>query len=189
MVWKVFYRFLTTKIDAEIIQAVPQLKVISNYAVGYDNIDVETATQKGIPVGNTPGVLTETSADCAFALLMSAARRIVESHQYVHEGRWKTWSPTNLLGFDIHGATLGIIGLGRIGQAVARRARGFNMRILYHGGSDEQAAQELGAEKCTLDELLQQSDFVSLHTPLNDENISPHGQERTFLNEINRHID
>lgn len=160
---------LTTAVDAEVIAAAPHLRVISNMAVGYDNIDVPAATARGIPVGNTPGVLTETTADLAFALLMASARRLPEAERYVHAGRWLTWGPTTLLGQDIYGATLGIIGLGRIGQAVARRARGFNMRILYHGGSDTAAAQELGAEECPLDELLRESNFVSLHTPLTPE--------------------
>lgn len=158
---------LTDKIDARLITTAPNLKVISQMAVGYDNVDVFTATNLGIPVGNTPGVLTETSADFAFALLMATARRLSSAEKYVKDGKWETWHPMLLAGQDIYGATLGIIGLGRIGQAVARRARGFDMRILYFGGSDEQAAQELGAEKVELDSLLQESDFVSLHVPLN----------------------
>lgn len=159
---------LTDRIDADVMDAAPNLKVIANFAVGYDNVAVPEATERKIPVGNTPGVLTETSADCAFALLMAAARRFPEAQRYVRAGNWKTWSPTLLLGHDIHGATLGIIGLGRIGQAVARRASGFGMRILYHGGSDEQAAQALNAEKVSLDDLLAESDFVSIHTPLTE---------------------
>ena len=159
---------LTDKIDANLIDNAPNLKVISNMAVGYDNIDVSSATKRGIPVGNTPGVLTETSADFAFALLMAVARRIPEAQEYVKNGQWQTWHPTILSGQDIYGATLGIIGLGRIGQSVARRAKGFDMKIIYHGGSDEAVAKELGAQKVELDDLLQQSDFVSLHLPLND---------------------
>jgi glyoxylate reductase len=158
---------VTDTIDAEVMDAAPELKVISNFAVGYDNIDIAAATERGIPVGNTPGVLTETSADLAFALLLAAARRLSESERYVRAGRWKTWGPTLFQGLDVHGATLGIIGLGRIGQAVARRARGFRMRLLYQGGSDDQAAAELGAERRSLDDLLRESDFVSLHPPLN----------------------
>ncbi len=160
---------LTDKIDEALVDNAPNLKVISNMAVGYDNVDVQVATQRGIPVGNTPGVLTETSADFAFALLMSVARRIPEAQQYVRDGEWKTWHPTVLSGQDIYGATLGIVGLGRIGQAVARRAKGFGMNILYHGGSNTQVAEELGAKPVELDELLQQSDYVSLHVPLKDE--------------------
>lgn len=157
---------LTDKIDANLMDNAPNLKVISNMAVGYDNIDVTSATKRGIPVGNTPGVLTETTADFAFALLMSVARRIPEAQQYVKDGHWQTWHPTILSGQDIYGATLGIIGLGRIGEAVARRANGFGMRILYHDDRIQAVATELGAEKIELDELLQQSDFVSLHVPL-----------------------
>lgn len=160
---------LTDTVDANLLDHAPNLKVIANMAVGYDNIDVDAATSRNIPVGNTPGVLTETSADFAFALLMSVARRIPEAQQYVQDGNWKTWHPTTLAGQDIYGATLGIIGLGRIGQAVARRAQGFGMKLRYHGGSDKAAAQELGAEEVDLDTLLQQSDFVSLHVPLNAE--------------------
>ncbi|RMF40419.1 MAG: D-glycerate dehydrogenase, partial [Anaerolineae bacterium] len=123
---------LTDRMDAEAMDAAgAQLRVISNYAVGYDNVDVPAATARGIPVGNTPGILTETTADFAFALLMAAARRVVEADAYVRAGRWQTWGPKLLLGVDIHGATLGLVGFGRIGQAVARRARGFGMRILY----------------------------------------------------------
>jgi len=136
---------LTEKLDAEALAAAPNLRVISNMAVGVDNVDIAAATARHIPVGHTPGVLTETSADLAFALLMAAARRLPEGERYVHTGQWKTWFPTQLLGQDIHGATLGIIGFGRIGQAVARRGKGFNMRLLYSGGRDDDAAQALGA--------------------------------------------
>lgn len=160
---------LTDKIDDNLMDNAPNLKVISNMAVGYDNVDVTAATSRNIPVGNTPGVLTETSADFAFALLMSVARRIPEAQQYVKEGHWQTWHPTTLSGQDIYGATLGIIGLGRIGQAVARRAQGFGMNIIYYGGSNEAAATELGAQKVEFEYLLENSDFVSLHMPLNDD--------------------
>ena len=160
---------LTERVDEELLQAAPKLRVIANMAVGYDNIDVAAATARGIPVGNTPGVLTETSADMAFALLLAAARHIVAGADYVRAGRWQTWEPQLLLGQDVHGATLGIVGLGRIGQAVARRARGFCMRLIYHGGSDKAAAAALGAERVPFAELLRESDFVSVHTPLNAE--------------------
>ena len=160
---------LTEGIDDEVMAAAPQLRVISNMAVGYDNVDVEAATARGLPVGNTPGVLTETTADLTFALLLAAARRLPEGERYIKEGKWVTWMPMLLLGPDVYGATLGIIGLGRIGQAVARRARGFDMRVLYHDKSNDEAAQVLGAEKRSLDDLLRESDFVSLHVPLNDE--------------------
>lgn len=160
---------LTEKIDAEALIAAPTLRVISNYAVGYDNIDVNAATQRNIPVGNTPGVLTETTADQTFALLLASARRLVEGVNYVRNGDWQTWNPIQLLGRDVHGATLGIVGLGRIGYAVAKRAQGFGIKILYHGGSNPEFAQKSGAEEVDFDTLLQQSDFISIHTPLNDE--------------------
>src|SRR3990170_2316854 len=123
---------LTDKLDAELMSRALNLRVISNCAVGFDNIDTAEATKRGIIVGNTPGVLTETTADFAFGLMMAAARRIVEGDQQVRAGKWKTWGPMIFLGQDVHGATLGIIGLGRIGSAVARRGNGFGMRILYH---------------------------------------------------------
>lgn len=160
---------LTERVDDELLDAAPNLKVVSNMAVGYDNIDVPAATRRRIPVGNTPGVLTESSADHAFALLMAAARRLPEGERYVRAGQWQTWSPSLLLGRDVFGATLGIVGLGRIGQAVARRARGFGMPILYSGGSDKNAAYALGAEHRELDDLLRESDFVSVHVPLRPE--------------------
>jgi len=159
---------LTDPVDAELMDAAgPQLKVISQMAVGYDNVDVTEATKRGIPVGNTPGVLTECTADFAFTLLTSAARRVVEAADYVRAGNWKTWGPMLLLGADLWSATIGIVGFGRIGQAVARRARGFNMSVLYHDvAANEPAARELGAEYVSLDDLLQRSDFITLHVPL-----------------------
>lgn len=163
---------LTDVIDAEVLDtAGPNLRVVSNYAVGYNNVDVAAATVRGIPVGNTPGVLTETTADMAFALLMAAARRLVEGADYVRAGRWHTWGPTLLLGHDIHGATLGIVGMGRIGQAMTRRARGFDMKVIYY---DPFCDPDKGpyvdvTVRCSLDKLLAESDFVSLHVPLNDE--------------------
>ncbi len=161
---------LTDPIDAEVIAAGSGLRVISQFAVGVDNIDLAAATARGIPVGHTPGVLTEATADMAFALLMAAARRIPEGIEKVRAGRWHTWEPLGLLGTDIWGATLGIIGLGRIGTAVARRARGFTMRLLYHDRAPRpDAAAEVGAEYVGLDQLLAQSDFVSLHCPLTAE--------------------
>jgi glyoxylate reductase len=161
---------LTDVINGEVLDKEPQLKVISNFAVGYDNVNVDDATARGVAVCNTPGVLTETTADHAFALLMAAARRIVESVEYVRDGKWVTWGPTLLLGRDIYNATLGIVGFGRIGREVARRGRGFNMRILaYDTYQDEAAAAEFGVEYRPLDELLRESDFVSLHTTLTPE--------------------
>lgn len=162
---------LSDRIDAAVIEAAPRLKVISTYAVGYDNIDIARATQRGIPVGNTPGVLTETTADLAFALLMSAARRIVDGDRYVREGRWRVaWGPMMLLGQDVCSSTLGIAGMGRIGAAVARRARGFNMRILYSSRRRcVDIEKELGVEYVLLQELLAKSDYISLHVPLTKE--------------------
>jgi lactate dehydrogenase-like 2-hydroxyacid dehydrogenase len=163
---------LTDPVDAEVMDAAgPDLKVISNYAVGYDNIDVTEATARGIPIGHTPGVLTETTADMAFALLMAAGRRIVEGADYVRAGQWRTWGPKLLLGHDIHSATLGIIGMGRIGEAVTRRAAGFGMRIVYYDPyCDPDKAPFLGvAVRCELDELLDEADFVSLHVPLTED--------------------
>lgn len=161
---------LTDRVDGELLDAAgPQLKVVSNHAVGYDNIDVPAATARGIPVGNTPGILTDATADFAFALLMAAARRLVEGERYVREGRWKTWGPSLLLGPDIHGATLGLIGFGRIGQAMAKRAQGFEMRVLYHDPSAPQSDLALRATGVDLETLLRESDFVSVHTPLTPE--------------------
>jgi len=154
---------LTDPVDADVIDAAPRLRVISQMAVGYDNIDLPAATRRRIPVGHTPGVLTDTTADFAFALLMAAARRISEAERFARAGRWKTWGPTLLMGQDVYGATLGIVGMGRIGQAVARRARGFEMRVLYADPSEPEAARELGAVRVDLDDLLAQADFVSLH--------------------------
>ena len=163
---------LTDRIDDELLDAAgPQLKVVSNFAVGFDNVDVPALTKRGIPAGNTPGVLTETTADLAFALLMAAARRIPESIDYVREGRWKTWGPMLLMGVDIHGATLGIVGFGRIGREMARRGRGFGMNVIYHDvhpATPEEEA-ELGARRVAMDELLRESDFISLHVNLTDE--------------------
>ena len=160
---------ITDKIDEDLLQAAPNLQVVSNMAVGYDNIDVAACTRHGVLVGNTPGVLTETTADLAFALLMATARRVVESAEYVKSGHWRTWGPLTLLGADIHHATLGIVGFGRIGREMARRGRGFDMRLLYCGNNrDEQAEHDFpGLTYVSKAELLRQSDFVSLHLPLN----------------------
>jgi glyoxylate reductase len=159
---------LTDKIDDELMDSNPRLKVVSNYAVGFDNIDVPAATARGIPVGNTPGVLTDTTADLAFTLLMASARRIQESIDYVRAGKWKTWGPKLLTGQDVHGATLGIVGFGRIGQGMAKRASGFGMRVLYYDvnrRADLEAS--LGVTYAEMDTLLRESDFVSIHTDLN----------------------
>ena len=162
---------LSDRIDATVMEGAPRLKVVSNYAVGFDNIDVKEATRHGIVVGNTPRVLTETTADFAFALLMSAARRVVEAANQTTQGKWRTWGPMILLGQDIHHATLGLVGLGRIGSEVARRARGFSMEVIYYDVTRHSEAEEteLGVEYVPdLKTLLVRSDFVSVHVPLTD---------------------
>ena len=169
---------LTDRIDVRLMDSAgPSLKVISQMAVGYDNIDVAAATARRLPVGHTPGVLTETTADFAWALLMAAARRVVEADAYTRQGRWKTWGPTVLMGPDVHGATLGIVGFGRIGQAMARRARGFEMRVLYHDPErDPDLEQAWGVEYADFETLLREADFVTLHAPLTE-------QTRHFIGE------
>lgn len=153
---------LTERIDAEVFERAKRLRVVANMAVGYNNIDVEEATRRGVPVGNTPGVLTEATADLTVALLLAAARRVVEGHNVAASGQWKTWDPIGHLGQELYGRTAGIVGLGRIGAAVARRLRfGWNMRILYHNRGRNQAAEsELGATRVSFEELLRNSDFV-----------------------------
>ena len=155
---------LTDKMDAGVMDAAPHLKVLSNMAVGVDNVDVAAATARKLPVGNTPGVLTDATADQTFALMLAVARHVVEGEKFVRSGKWITWSPGLLLGADLVGATLGIIGFGRIGQAVAKRAQGFDLRVVYH---DPTAEPAFGASSVDLDILLRESDFVSLHVPLN----------------------
>jgi len=159
---------LTDTIDSEVLASALHLKVVANVAVGYDNIDVAAASARRIVVTNTPEVLTETTADFAWALLMAAARRVVEADQYVRAGKFLQWELMLFLGGDIHGKTLGILGFGRIGRAVGRRARGFNMRVLYHDAvrADAATEQELGATFVDKTTLLRESDFVTLHTPL-----------------------
>ena len=161
---------LTDKIDAALMDAAPRLKVVSNYAVGFNNIDVPAATARGIAVGNTPGVLTDATADMAFCLLIAAARRLVDSVHYAQAGQWKTWEPLGHLGQDLTGRTLGVIGMGRIGYALARRCHfGWDVPVLYHDTyRNEKAETELDAAPVALDTLLRQSDFVSVHTDLND---------------------
>jgi glyoxylate reductase len=158
---------LTDRIDGEVLNAAgSQLKVVSNHAVGFDNIVVPAATARRIPVGNTPGILTDATADFAFALLMSAARRVNEAERYLRAGKWKTWGPSILLGMDFVGKTLGLVGFGRIGQAVAKRAAGFDLRVIYYDPGAEPVFNAMPVN--SLDVLLRESDFVSLHTPLND---------------------
>jgi glyoxylate reductase len=157
---------LTDRVDAALIRSCPRLRAISSVSVGVDHVDLAAATARGIPVGFTPGVLTETTADLAFALLLAAARRIGEAERWLRRGEWteaRRWEPDLLLGRDVHGATLGLVGLGAIGLAVARRARGFGMRVLGWSRRPKPEAVALGVEPVALDELLARSDFVSVH--------------------------
>jgi len=161
---------LSDRIDEELLARSPGLKVVSNYAVGYDNIDVDAATRRGVLVTNTPDVLTNATADIAFTLILAAARRVVEANEFLRSGEWVTWHPDLLLGQDVSGSVLGIVGMGKIGQAVARRAAGFSMKILFFNRSPKpDLEKELGARQVSMDELLRESDFVSLHCPLNAE--------------------
>jgi len=161
---------LTDTIDAQVMDAAGKgLKVISNHAVGTDNIDVEAATMRKIAVGNTPGILTDATADFTFTLLLSTARHVIEANHFVRSGLWKTWGPALMLGADITGATLGIIGFGRIGQAVARRATGFNMDVIFHDPNRIKIELGLDSRSVELDFLLRNSDFISIHTPLTNQ--------------------
>ncbi|MEK3979218.1 D-glycerate dehydrogenase [Psychrobacillus sp. FSL K6-2836] len=164
------WTMLSDNIDCALIESLSNVKVISNFAVGYNNIDIDAAKERGIVVTNTPGVLTETTADLTFALLLATARRITEVEQEIRTGNWTSWSPMQYTGMDVFGATLGIIGMGRIGEAVARRAKGFDMNVLYHNRSRKLDAEETyGLTYTELDDLLKQSDFVILLTPLTPE--------------------
>lgn len=161
---------LSDKVDEQLLENAPNLKVVANLAVGFDNINVELATSKGIIVCNTPDVLTDTTADLTFALLMATARRIVEAAEYIKDGKWKNWGPLLLAGADIHHKTIGIIGMGRIGQTVAKRATGFDMNILYHNRTrKEDAEKELGATYKSFDEIIKESDFIVCLAPLTAE--------------------
>ncbi|MBN1574503.1 MAG: D-glycerate dehydrogenase [Deltaproteobacteria bacterium] len=161
---------LTDRIDAEVIDSLPGLKGIANYAVGFDNIDIATATSRGIAVSNTPGVLTDATADLAMALIFAAGRRIVEADLFTRSGRWKGWEPTQFLGADIYGATIGIVGMGNIGKAVAVRAHGLGMKIIYQNEERvNNIEKELKAKYLHLDQLLSSADFVTLHVPLTEE--------------------
>ncbi len=159
---------LTDIINREVLEACPGLKVVANFAVGFNNVDIEAATELGVIVTNTPGVLTETTADFAWTLLMAAARRVVEADRFARAGKFKMWGPRMFLGHDVYGKTLGLIGLGRIGQAVARRASGFNMKVVFHDAEPipEQVLQDLRVTPVPLEELLRISDFISVHVPL-----------------------
>lgn len=161
---------LTNRVTREVIAGAPRLRVIGNCAVGYDNIDVAAASERGVVVVNTPNVLTDATADFTWALLLAAARHVPRADRYVRDGRFRGWELGLLLGRPVHGRTLGIIGLGRIGRAVAERARGFQMRLLYHQRrrAEPELEQRLGAELVALEQLLAESDFVSLHVPLTD---------------------
>lgn len=168
---------LTIPVTEAVLAQAPNLRVVSNMAAGVDNIDIPACTRRGIPVGNTPGVLTEGTADLTFALLLAAARRLFEANQDARQGRWKTWSPAGWLGADLHGAAIGIIGMGKIGRAVARRAVAFGMQIFYTDLKPcSDLEYDLGARCLPLAELLRQSDFISIHTPLT-------AQTRHMINE------
>lgn len=161
---------LTDVVDQELIDGAKQLKIIANMAVGYDNIDIDYARKKGVIVTNTPDVLTESTADLTFALLLAASRRLIEANEYIKEGKWTTWSPLFMAGTDIHHKTLGIVGMGRIGEAVAHRAKGFHMNVLYHNRRRKPEAEEkLGAVYVSFEELLTNSDFLVCMTPLTPE--------------------
>ncbi len=161
---------LSNKIDSEIIDLAKNVKIFADYSVGYNNFDVDYAREKGIIMTNTPGVLTNATADLAFSLLLACCRRIVESDEYVRAGKFKEWKPKLLLGKEIHGKTLGIIGFGRIGQAVAERAKGFGLNIIYSNRTQKKEAEKaLGAQYVPFDQLLKESDFISVHTPLTKE--------------------
>jgi glyoxylate reductase len=173
---------LSDKIDAEVFDAAPKLKIVAQMAVGFDNIDIPEATKRGIYVTNTPEVLTDTTADFAWALLLAVARRVVEADKYVRTGQWKVgWHPMMLQGRDVHGATLGIIGAGRIGFAVAKRATGFNMKILFYDVVPRPEMEKLGAKKVDMDTLLRESDFVSIHVPLMKETYHLINEEKLKL--------
>ena len=161
---------ITDRIDGEMLDRAPNLKMVANLAVGYDNMDVAAATLRGIPVSNTPGVLTDATADITFALVLATARRVVEGDRRTRAGEFRFWAPLHFLGREVSGKTLGILGLGRIGRAVARRAKGFDMQVLYHGRRRLALFEEreLGVSYADFNGLLEQSDFVSLHVPLSD---------------------
>ncbi|HEY9711967.1 MAG TPA: D-glycerate dehydrogenase [Chroococcales cyanobacterium] len=161
------------QVDAEVMDACPDLKLVANVAVGYDNVDVAAAKERGVLVLNTPGVLDNATADLTFALILSCARRVVEADRYVRDGKWEGWRPDLMLGLDLYGKTLGIVGLGRIGEAVARRSQAFGMKVIYtrkgNEEKDQRISRELGAKRVSLPDLLRSSDFISIHCPLTNE--------------------
>ncbi len=169
--YNALYCMLTNPIDSQVLDAAPEVRVIANMAVGYNNIDVEEATKRSIMVSNTPGVLTDTTADFAWALLMASARRVVEADRFLREGKFHGWGPLMMVGQDVHGKTLGVIGFGRIGRAVAKRAGGFDMPVLYFDRypAGEETDRELNARSVSMEELLAQSDYVTIHTDYNSE--------------------
>lgn len=170
---------IPVRVDRELFEAAPRLRVVSNYAVGYDNIDVAEATRRGILVTNTPGVLTAATADLTMTLILMTARRVMEADAFLRSGKWKNWHPNLLVGREVSGATLGIIGMGQIGQAVARRAKGFDMKILYFDAVRRpEIESSLGARFVQTEELLRESDFVSLHCVLNDSTRGMIGEEQ-----------
>ncbi len=174
---------LGNRVDRDVIDAGKKLKIVANYGVGYNNIDAEYAAKKQVMVTNTPGVLTETTADLTWAILMAIARRIVEADRFTKSGRFAGFDPYRLLGTDVHGKTLGIVGLGRIGQAVAKRSLGFDMKVLYFGvrRKDRETEQRYSATYVALDTLLQESDFVTLHVPLTDSTHHLIGKDKLAL--------
>jgi len=169
--YNALYCLLTNPIDAAVLDAAPDVKIVANMAVGYNNIDVAEATRRGVAVTNTPGVLTDTTADFAWTLLMAVARRVVEADRFLREGKFHGWGPLMMVGQDVYGKTLGIIGFGRIGRAMARRATGFDMTVLYYdrAPADDETNRALNASLVSMDELLERSDYVSIHTDYNRE--------------------
>jgi glyoxylate reductase len=173
---------LSDKIDTEVFDAAPKLKIVAQMAVGFDNIDIPEATKRGIYVTNTPEVLTDTTADFAWALLLAVARRVVEADKYVRSGQWKVgWHPMMMQGRDVHGATLGVVGAGRIGFAVAKRATGFDMKILFYDVVPRPEMEQLGAKKVDMDTLLRESDFITIHVPLMKETYHLINEEKLKL--------
>lgn len=173
---------LTERVDEEFLASTKRLRIVANMAVGYDNIDLEACRRHEVIVTNTPDVLTESTADLAFALLMATGRRLTEANRFLLQGEWTSWSPTLMAGQNVYGSTLGIIGMGRIGEAVARRAKGFGMRILYHNRNRKtQSEQEIGARYADLAELLQESDYVVLLTPLTEDTRMLMGEKQFSL--------